>query len=361
MKYIDKTRSLISVQLIIAAVFASMVFADEPIESERIDPSYYETDVPSLIKIKSAKDVIDKRQALIRYIWGGKGFPSQKLPSEVKAKIKGDRYAALSKTNLRQIDKITVNMNYELNSTIYHFIPKKANNKLVIYHQGHRGDFVKGINTIGAFLDKGYSVMGFSMPLLGMNNKPLVTLERFGKFQVEKHEHLKLLENPVSFFVEPIAVAINYATKFQYDEIHMIGISGGGWTTTLYAAIDPRVLHSYPVAGTLPIYLRSNSKRDWGDYEQTLPELYNIANYLELYVMGSYGDGRHQIQVLNKYDSGCFAGIKYRTYEKAVTEAVTNLGKGKFQVFLDDTHKEHKISEQALKVVFKNEGLSLRD
>ena len=326
---------------------------------EEIDPVYFETDVAKLIQIHRVGDVTKKRDALIQYVWGGKGFPSSKQPAKVEEKIEDERYANLFKAGLKQIDRITmlmdpglISMDPGLISIAYHFIPKKGNNKLIIYHQGHRGDFITGIDTIAAFLGKGYSVMAFSMPLKGMNNKPTVYLERFGKFKVERHEHLKLLADPIKYFMEPMAVGLNYAAKFKYDQVHMSGISGGGWTTTIYAAIDTRIMHSFPVAGSYPIYLRSESGRDWGDFEQTLPDLYRIANYPELYAMGSFGNGRKQIQMLNQYDSCCFAGVKWRTYEKAVKEAVADLGKGQFRVFLDNSHKEHKISAQALKVIF---------
>ena len=326
-------------------------------EFERIDPSYYETDANSLIDIHGARGVTAKRRALVRYVWAGKGFPSEKLPAKVEKDITDDRYAEFFETSLRQIDKLTIEMDYGLNSVVYHFIPKEANNKLFIYHQGHRGDFIQGKDTIKALLDKGYSVMAFSMPLLGMNNQPVVDLERFGKFHLVNHDHMKLLKSPIRFFIEPIVVAINYGKKLEYDQVNMIGISGGGWTTTVCAAVDTRIMHSYPVAGTLPLYLRSDSQRDWGDYEQTLPDLYNIANYLELYVLGAFGKGRSQIQLLNQYDSCCFAGIKYRTYENTMKEVMRSLAKGKFEIFLDDSHKDHKISAESLKVVFKNEGL----
>lgn len=75
----------------------------------------------------------------------------------------------------------------------------------------------------------------------------------------------------------------------------MMGLSGGGWTTVLYAALDPRIMRSYPVAGSWPIYLRFASPRDWGDYEETIPELYKTVNYLEMYILGSYGEGRKQL------------------------------------------------------------------
>lgn len=348
---------VVFVQILIMG-FCVEAVSDQESEFERIDESYRETDVNNLIDIENASDIATRRKELVNFIWGGGGFPSEKLPGKVEKKIEDDRYAELFKGNLGQIDKIVVNMDYELESVIYHFHPKKSNNKLIVYHQGHRGDFVLGINTIKAFLEKGYAVMGVSMPLLGMNNQPVVALERFGRFHVTKHEHLKLLENPISFFLEPIAIALNHAKSHKYDQTHMIGISGGGWTTTLYAAIDPRIQYSYPVAGSLPIYLRSDSKRDWGDYEQTLPDLYQIANYPELYIMGSCGEGRRQLQILNKYDSCCFAGIKYRTYENAVRKVVKRSGTGKFEIYLDDTHKEHKISDEVLKVVFKHEALS---
>ncbi len=358
MKFISGISSFVLFFQILVMGFCFGAVSEEGSEFERIDEVYRETDVNSLISIESAVDIARKRNELVRFIWGPRGFPSEKLPGKVEKKIDDDRYAELFKGSLGHIDKITVDMDYELESVIYHFHPKKSNKKLIVYHQGHRGDFIKGINTIKAFLEKGYAVMGVSMPLLGMNNQPVVTLERFGRFHVTKHAHLKLLENPISFFLEPIAVALNHTQSYKYKKIHMIGISGGGWTTTLYAAIDPRILHSYPVAGSFPLYLRSDSGRDWGDYEQTLPDLYKIANYPELYIMASFGKCRRQLQILNKYDSCCFAGIKYRTYENAVSQAVKRLGTGKFEIYLDDTHKEHKISDEVLQVVFKHELFS---
>lgn len=41
----------------------------------------------SQITIKSSADVSSKRQALIRFIWGSAGFPSNKLPSSVLINI----------------------------------------------------------------------------------------------------------------------------------------------------------------------------------------------------------------------------------------------------------------------------------
>ncbi|MBU89923.1 hypothetical protein CMO94_00145 [Candidatus Woesearchaeota archaeon] len=318
---------------------------------EKIDPLYEKTDVSSLINIENENDILKKRNSLIRYIWKGKGLPYSKFPETVEIDIKDARYSDLN--NLKRIDKLVITMDYGFNSIVYFFHPVKNNNNLVIYHQGHEGDFIFGKRTIQFFLDNGYDVMAFSMPLLGMNNQPIAELPSFGVIKLTSHDRLELLESydfsPIKLFLEPVAVSLNYAENFDFDSISMIGLSGGGWTTTLYSAIDPRISKSYPVAGTLPTYLRS--KRNLGDYEQHLPELYKIANYLELYIIGSYGNNRKQIQILNKYDDCCFAGINYKTYEKEVEITLAELGKGTFKIYSDDTHAEHKISDNALNII----------
>ena len=323
---------------------------DEPF-FDKIRPVYYETDVEALIQINNENDIIERRKQLINFIWEKEGFPDKDLPV-IEKNIKDQRYDSLFHQNLEKIDKLVISMDYGLKSIAYHFIPKQSKNKLMIYQQGHRGDFIIGIETINFFLNNGYSVVAFSMPLLGMNNQPLVDLPGFGKIKLTTHEELKFLpDGAIKYFIEPVIASINYANRFNYDAVHMIGISGGGWTTTLCAAIDTRIQHSYPVAGSLPIFLRSECSRDWGDYEQSLPELYRIANYPELYMMGSNGAGRKQFQILNQYDACCFGGVKYRSYEHILKSRIKKVGNSDYDIYLDSSHKEHKISEQALNVV----------
>ena len=328
------------------------LFTDDFEKLEKIDQLFLETDIDSLIKIKSKNDIEEKRSGLIGYIWSNQGFPKT-LPNIEKG-IDDKNFNNMK--NLERIDKITINMDHGINSIAYHFIPKQKNNKLIIYHQGHEGFFAEGKPTIQFFLEKGHSVVAFSMPLLGMNSQPVIDT-KFGKIRFFSHNQFALLESsrlsPIKFFVEPVAVSLNYMEKnYDYGDISMTGISGGGWTTTLYAAIDPRVQKSYPVAGTLPIFLRE--KNDLGDYEQIAPELYGIADYLDLYILGSYGDVRRQLQILNKYDSCCYAGIKFQLYENKIKEVLEKLGNGIFEVYSDESHYGHKISDKALNVIFND-------
>jgi len=172
--------------------------------------------------------------------------------------------------------------------------------------------------------------------------------------------------SPMKFFLESVAVSLNYLkTKSAldgfpaYQDFSMVGLSGGGWTTTVYAAIDPTIKLSFPVAGSIPLYLRSGDSI--GDEEQWLSRFYQVAGYPDLYILGSHGLGRKQIQILNRRDDCCFGesqhdptrtGMTYdeamRGYESRVQSALHNLGSGFFHLEIDEVAPYHMISQNAL-------------
>tara|TARA_B110001454_G_scaffold159994_1_gene149404 strand:+ start:2047 stop:3171 length:1125 start_codon:yes stop_codon:yes gene_type:complete len=317
---------------------------------------YYKNNINSLIHINTENDILELKNQLINFIWIDDDFPNSKLPDNIQTNISNPLYDDF--TNLKRIDQFNIKMEHEINSISYLFIPESSNNKLIIYHQGHGGDFYKGKDTIQFFLEKNYSVLAFSMPLLGMNDQPIVDIPNIGIIKLTSHEHLRFLESsnlsPIKFFVEPITISLNYLDEnYNFSSYDMVGISGGGWTATLYSAIDDRISKTYSIAGSVPIYLRSISENR-GDYEQWLPELYQIANYLDLYIMSSYGEDRKFIQIFNKYDSCCFSGEFYETYENEIKESLFTLNHGDFDIFLDDTHKTHKISDYALEIIIQS-------
>ena len=317
----------------------------ENFENNQNDMLIYEENIDSLILINSENDVIDKRKALTNFIWNDQIPYSSTLL--IDKNIIDERYQNIS--NLKSIYRLDIGMEYNINSIAYLFLPENSNNKLIIYHQGHGGDFVNGKDNIDFFLDQDYTVLAFSMPLLGMNNQPIIDLDHFGKIKFTNHKQLQFLESsdfsPVKFFIEPIGVSLNYLDEnFDFDSYYMMGISGGGWTTVLFSAIDDRISQSYSVAGTYPIFMRSDSK-NIGDYEQIIPELYRITNYLELYILSSYGDDRIHVQIFNNNDPCCFSGNISGIYDHKINERLIKLDKGNFFLYIDDTHNEHKISE----------------
>ena len=52
-------------------------------------------------------------------------------------------------------------MEYGINSISYLFIPEQSNEKLILYHQGHGGDFLLGKDTIQFFLDRNFTVISY--------------------------------------------------------------------------------------------------------------------------------------------------------------------------------------------------------
>jgi hypothetical protein len=317
-----------------------------------IETQISKNDVNSLIHVTDNSSKNEIKNNFINHIWKQKN-PTTSEFLLIENNIVDERYNDLE--NLNKIDKLTIEMEYGVNSIAYHFIPIEDNGKLIIYHQGHRGDFFEGKTTIEYFLKNNFSVVAFSMPLLGMNSQPIIEHTNFGNFKIQSHNQLEFLESedfsPIKFFVEPIIVVMNYLDyHYNFNSYYMVGISGGGWTATIAPAIDERITQSYSVAGSYPIFLRS-APENVGDYEQHNSKLYEFANYLDLYVMASTGQDRKFIQIFNKYDPCCFSGNHFEIYEENIKKTVDTIGTGYFNIFLDDTHKEHIISKKALEII----------
>lgn len=349
--------SLLAVlSLILLPVFNSHAFAGHA-------PAYIDISRPLVgdrhITIITPSAVSAKRNLLVHYLWGKAGFPKDKLPSSVKR----DAFRPDNLPNLERVDTLHIDMGNGIKGLSHHFIPKRQNNRLVILHLGHTDNCSFNDNlpgepdigmrrTITRLLAGGFSVLGVYMPQ--------VTPEDC-RWEHDRLFTVATTGSPMKFFLEPTVVSLNYLLrKFpRYRNVSMIGLSGGGWTTTLCAAIDPRIRLSIPVAGTLPLYLRWGVSR--GDIEQNYDSFYQIAGYLDLYVLGSYGPGRKQIQVLNRHDDCCFgesqhnaaeAGISFdaaiRQYEARVKGVLKKLGSGSFQVHIDEKAPRHMISDDTL-------------
>ena len=372
-----KIKIIISLILISAATFSYGLFVGHyeifpfemlseikkiPYESEsntRLQ-IYQDLSKDDLISFQSIADIDNTKQTLIEYIWNDSKLPIE-LPTKHEYDVK-DRIAD-ELQNLDRIDSFTVEMKYGVNSISYLFIAKNSNDKLVIYHQGHNAislngfddhSFDQDIPLIQNFLDNNYSVLIFSMPGKGMNNEPIIDHEKFGNFKLNSHDHFHLLEaknfHPIQFFLEPVVITLNQIEKdYSFVTYSMMGLSGGGWTTIVVSAVDDRISESYSIAGSFPIWLRSDS-RDYGDYEQTIPEFYQIANYEELYFLSAYGDNRRLVLFYNEFDPCCFSCELYNKFPfgDIVKTKISKFNKGNFDVIVDYGQTEHMISESIL-------------
>jgi len=320
-----------------------------------------QSDLNTLVRIDGKSDIEKKRNDLTEFFWNVGSLQrvqhDGQLP-EIESDIYDSRYNDLQ--NLKRIDKLIVEMEYGIDSVSYLLLPEESNQKLILYHHGHDGDFILGSDTIQFFLERNFTVLAMTMPLVGMNNQPIVGIDGFGEMKLISHDQFNLLEknkfNPMKLFINPIQVNLNYLDKeYDFKRYSIIGLSGGGWIGLVYSAIDDRISDSFSIASSLPFYLRVDA-RDIGDYEQTNVNLYKITNYLELYVLAGYGDDRKHIQIFNKNDPCCYSGIGYESYEFFIKDKLVELGKGSFQILIDDTHNEHKISDTMLEYIRKNIG-----
>jgi hypothetical protein len=306
--------------------------------------------ISELISIKSYNDATLKRSQLINYIWKSDSLPED-FPYKIEKNFVSTNFQNIE--NLKYIEKIHITQILDVNSYPYLFIPIESNNKLIIYHHGHDGDFTLAKNYIISLINDGFSVLAFSMPLTGNNNTPIVNHPNFGKLQLSYHDDLELFASnefsPIKLFLEPIIISLNYVDEnYDFESYSMIGISGGGWTTLLSAAIDERISKSYSVAGSLPFFMRTNLQ-DLGDFEQRDPSLYQITNYLELYIMAGSGQDRKHIQILNKNDPCCFSVSSQPKYVDEI-QKLQSLPLD-FELWIDESHNEHKISTNIKKMI----------
>lgn len=321
--------------------------SEETIEYPLQDRIYTSTEVEQLIKVNQSNR--DSTQSVLNQIIFGPSALNYSIIPTIK-QIEDTNYTDLK--NIKYLEEFTLNQPNNLLSKGYIFHPNKEKNRLLIYQQGHDGSFILGKSTIAFFLEKGFTIYAFAMPLKGSNNNPIVEIEQLGHVQLYNHEEIKYLEYPMQYFIGPIISMINYAEQYNYKDITMVGISGGGWTTTLAAAADNRINYSFPVAGTLPLFVKFQEySPNYGDFEQTYQPLLSKINYLDMYVLGSTGENRVQLQILNKYDPCCFNGTGYKQYQNTLREKVSNFDFGNYNVILDTINQTHSISNWSLEQI----------
>ncbi|MCX7855584.1 MAG: PhoPQ-activated protein PqaA family protein [Anaerolineae bacterium] len=246
-------------------------------------------------------------------------------------------------------------------SSIVVYTPEFPNGALVLYHTGHEGYTARDRAAIRAFLEAGYTVWRLDLPLIGQQPSGVtVDLPSCGRLTIREHRQMAYLGevtegHPLRYFVEPVVAAVNQAEAEGVSDVFMTGLSGGGWVTILAAAADPRIDASYPVAGGLPLALRfAQPRRNWGDWEENLPELFQIASFEDLSILGAAD--RSQIQVLNEYDICCYNDPRYLDFVPAMQAVVERLD-GHFAVYWSEGEFLHRANPAALRVILADMSL----
>ncbi|MFI8946568.1 hypothetical protein ACIGO6_08595 [Streptomyces sp. NPDC053750] len=320
-------------------------------------------DVEQLMTVHTEADTERLRQLLVAEVWkSADGRLPDTLP-DVERGVTAPELPAF--TGVRRIDRLTVSMPYGLRSVVHLLLPRRAgaHGRFALYHNGHGETPETMQRTAQALLDAGYGVLLCAMPLYHWNPKQLQSpTDPDTLVTPESHNDLGPWEtatfSTLRFFLEPLAVAVNHVQRtYRPSSLQMIGLSGGGWTATVYPALDPRITRSYPTAGSLPFFLRSappKPRPTTGDWEQRLdrhPVFYGICDFPDLYALASVGPHRRQMQILNRFDDCCFNGVGHRSYAPVVSHRIQVIGKGHWELLEDATHGDHTISPHALDVI----------
>src|SRR5208282_1909652 len=262
---------------------------------------------PNTPTIAGPSDILTRRTTLINQLWGSSSLPTT-LPT-VTAGISNP----FPSYNVFRVDQYVASMSNGQSNTSNLYLANSPNNRLVILNPGHQGTcdwttFALGYNIqpmLQELLAAGYSVFAMNMPGCGSIAEHQALFTSYGN-------------TAMSYFFDPAVQAMNYwDANFSFRDYNMMGLSGGGWTTTILPALDPRIKISIPVAGSWPgiIFAGSLACSDGicGDgcstvncAEQSWSNFFSVAGYIDLYMMASYGPNRRQFQILNYSDDCCF-------------------------------------------------------
>lgn len=234
----------------------------------------------------------------------------------------------------------------------------KKGDCLFLYHAGHRQGFVVqegdtyttakmffpdgARNLLHRVAARGCDLLLFSMPFAGENRNP-------SNPYAPTHDELGRIKPPngsaLRYFIDPVVAMLDYVTATRsYNRIAMAGLSGGGWTTTVVAAIEPRITHTYAVAGTLPNYLRKG--KDLGDWEQTgATELWGLIDYLDLYLMAVTEPSRRATHFWLRHDTCCFKADLAAEFAGSMRRHARQRGFGQLHFFADTGYAGHDVSE----------------
>ena len=377
-----RTRCVTPVLLGVCAAFGlfTSAFALHP-DLVGYDPSGH-------VRFASPAEADAKRLELIAWVWPD-GVPTGTFPvvtEDIGAAVFSGHLDGLDGSLAARVDRLDADVApYDFGAILYlvHPLAQNDNNqRMVLLGSGHRGTspFAYGVNDLASrLLTEGFSVMMTDMPLVGFNTDNTivlpdgggtVTISNTGGSGTSAHrEMFSKLTPPVlregeiyRFFLEPFVQGINHflATTPEAGDVSFAGLSGGGWSAHMIAAVDTRIRQSFPVAGAYPLYARPYGGGS-DDTEQTYAPLYReidgpdadaipdtaagVASWLEIFALGGYGSGRRQIQILNLYDTCCFFGDSFETYDDFVSGVVDTLGQGDWDFHSDATHVGHIISD----------------
>ncbi len=238
-------------------------------------------------------------------------------------------------------------------------------NCLRIYIQGHGGNpfsYSYHNKLLKFFVSEGCDFLSMSMTGLGINEGSFSYPSRHGFITLDKemaknHKNYSFFYDednpkldPLTLFISPHYKIIKSLTP-NYENISIMGISGGGWYTVWLSALIPKIKFSVSYAGSLPMEYRKFEGIS-GDWEQQDSQIYNYVSYWELYKLMTLNEkgkiNRQAILVFNDEDNCCF----FNPYVQHFKLKIDKLNWKNFKVIIDENDK-HIMDVILVKEIFK--------
>ena len=238
-------------------------------------------------------------------------------------------------------------------------------NCLRIYIQGHGGNpfsYSYHNKLLKFFVSEGCDFLSMSMTGLGINEGSFSYPSRYGFISLDKemaknHKNYSFFYDednpkldPLTLFISPHYKIIKSLTP-NYENISIMGISGGGWYSVWLSALIPKIKFSVSYAGSLPMEYRKFQGIS-GDWEQQDSQIYNYVSYWELYKLMTLNEkgkiNRQAILVFNDKDNCCF----FNPYAQHFKLKIDKLNWKNFKVIIDENDK-HIMNVNLVKEIFK--------
>jgi len=279
-------------------------------------------------------------------------------PPEVRSDIEDPDFEALLES--ARLDELVFDASQGLGSRAYHFVPDgPPQDTTLIFLLGHAGDFSGEVIIPESFVPDGYPVLELGMILQGPNRSDRSIELPGGDKRTVGGDHSVLGPltseglNAMRLFMQPVALAVDYALA-RSERVVLAGISGGGWTVDVYAALDPRLAGAVSISGSIPHPLREGA--DLGDFEQRIERpIYAIAGFETLYLLSAMEQPHRQ--VFYEFDACCFRWSErapaFFAYATEVQDELTELGRApdRFDLEMVPDRSVHTTQPEAVDLI----------
>jgi len=257
-------------------------------------------------------------------------------------------------------------------------ILEKENNKKLFIFIGGQGasrtplEYVKLIELKEEIKKKGYDILTLSLAGIGYNrheknisfpsNPNLkrinISKESFKKIITGNTKYLRHIwlsyydKNYPELFPISLFLSGNYyiikRLENNYDEIIMVGLSGGAWQATMLSSLIPKIKYSYSFAGSIP---KSFSVPSWNPHElmggeSRLWHQYDLWHFYFLSLFDENGlQNRDHNLIYGADDKCCF----YPPYSSSFDKFTEELSIKGLDVIILENHGHHIEKEILMK------------